>query len=105
MNQNNQIFTINREHDSIESALVSNHIQKQATQIILKQRVGARVAEGDVLQQSPLVDDLLLSPWETFAPPLSLPNISTQAIVEAESPNVHKSAKFRIHKCRRMIKT
>ncbi|KAA6390317.1 MAG: hypothetical protein EZS28_014158 [Streblomastix strix] len=86
-------FAVNKEQDSIASTLVNNHGEKQATQIILKQRGGARVSEGDGLQQSPLEDDLQLSPQETLASPLSLPIISTQSIVEAESPNDHESAK------------
>ncbi|KAA6395849.1 MAG: hypothetical protein EZS28_008620 [Streblomastix strix] len=80
------------EQDSIASALVKNHCEKQATQIISKQRGGARVSEGDVLQQSPLGDDLQLSPQEILASPLSLPIISTNHIVEAESSNDHESA-------------
>ncbi|KAA6365328.1 MAG: hypothetical protein EZS28_039144, partial [Streblomastix strix] len=63
------------------------------TQIISKQRGGARVSEGDGLQQSPQGDDLQLSPQETLASPLSLPIISTKSIVEAKSPNDHESAK------------
>ncbi|KAA6329886.1 MAG: hypothetical protein EZS28_053564, partial [Streblomastix strix] len=57
------------------------------------QRGGARVAEGDGLQQSPLRDDLQLSSQETFASPPSLPIISIQLIVEAESPKDSESAK------------
>ncbi|KAA6358267.1 MAG: hypothetical protein EZS28_046206, partial [Streblomastix strix] len=55
----------------------------------------ARACEGDGLQQAPLVDDLQLSPQETLASPFSLPIISTQSIVEAESPNDHESAKVK----------
>ncbi|KAA6373785.1 MAG: hypothetical protein EZS28_030687, partial [Streblomastix strix] len=58
MNQNLYIFAVNREQDSIASALVNNHGEKQATYIISKQRGEARVSEGAVLQQSPLGDDL-----------------------------------------------
>ncbi|KAA6368501.1 MAG: hypothetical protein EZS28_035973 [Streblomastix strix] len=93
MNKKFYIFTMNKQQDSIASALVKNHGEKQATQIISKQRGGARVSEGDGLQQSPLGDDLQLSPQETLASPLSLPIISTQPIVEAESPNDHERAK------------
>ncbi|KAA6361775.1 MAG: hypothetical protein EZS28_042698, partial [Streblomastix strix] len=66
---------------------------KQATQIISKQRGDARGSDGDGLQQSPQGDDLQLSPQETLASPLSLPIISSQPIVETESPNDHESAK------------
>ncbi|KAA6372058.1 MAG: hypothetical protein EZS28_032418, partial [Streblomastix strix] len=83
MNKKFYIFAVNKEQDSIASALVKNHSEKQATQIISKQRGGARVSEGDGLQQSPLEDDLQLSPQETLASPLSLPIISSQPIVEA----------------------
>ncbi|KAA6373959.1 MAG: hypothetical protein EZS28_030515 [Streblomastix strix] len=93
MNKEQYIFAINREQDSIAYALVKDHDEKKATQIFLKQRDGAIVSEGDVLQQSPLKDDLQLSPQETLDSPLSLPIISTQPIVEAESPNDHESAK------------
>ncbi|KAA6358266.1 MAG: hypothetical protein EZS28_046207 [Streblomastix strix] len=93
MNQNFYIFAINREQDSIASALVKNHGEKQATQIISKQRSGARVSEGDGLQQSALGDKLQLSPKETLASPLSLSIISTRTNIEAESPNDHESAK------------
>ncbi|KAA6394107.1 MAG: hypothetical protein EZS28_010365 [Streblomastix strix] len=86
-------FALNKEQDSIASALVKNHGEKQATQIISKQTGGARVSEGDRLQQSPLGDDLQLSPQETLASPLSLLIISTQPIVEVESSNDHESAK------------
>ncbi|KAA6388250.1 MAG: hypothetical protein EZS28_016225 [Streblomastix strix] len=54
---------------------------------------GARVSEGDVLQQSPLGDNLQLSPQETLASSLFPPIISTKPIVEAESPNDHESEK------------
>ncbi|KAA6363497.1 MAG: hypothetical protein EZS28_040976, partial [Streblomastix strix] len=59
----------------------------------LKIKGDARVSDGDGLQQSSLGDDLQLSPQETLASPLSLLIISTQPIVEAESPNDHESAK------------
>ncbi|KAA6383062.1 MAG: hypothetical protein EZS28_021410 [Streblomastix strix] len=93
MNQYFYVFAVNKEQDSIASALVKNHGKKQATQIISKQRGGARVSDGDRLQQSPQGDDLQLPPQETLASPLSLPIISSQPIVEAESPNDHESAK------------
>ncbi|KAA6387632.1 MAG: hypothetical protein EZS28_016841 [Streblomastix strix] len=93
MNKKVYIFAANKEQDSLASALVKNQGEKQATQIISQQRLGARVSEGDGLQQYPLGDDLLLSPQETLASPLSLPIISTQPIVETQSPNDHKSAK------------
>ncbi|KAA6355199.1 MAG: hypothetical protein EZS28_049274 [Streblomastix strix] len=93
MNQNFYIFAVNKEQDSIASALVMDHGRKQATQIISKQSSGARVSGGDGLQQSPSGDDLQLSPLETLASPLSLRIISTQPIGEVESPNVHESAK------------
>ncbi|KAA6353907.1 MAG: hypothetical protein EZS28_050566, partial [Streblomastix strix] len=92
-NKEFHIFVVNREQDSIASALVKNHGMKQATQIISKQRGGARVSEGDGLQQSPLGDDLQLSPQETLASTLFLPIISTKPIVEAEPSNDHESAK------------
>ncbi|KAA6396259.1 MAG: hypothetical protein EZS28_008213 [Streblomastix strix] len=94
MNKEYYIFAVNREQDSIVSALVKNHSEKQATQIISKQRGDARVSEGEVLQQSTLVDDLQLSPQESLASSLSLPIISTKPIVKAESPNDHESAKI-----------
>ncbi|KAA6396149.1 MAG: hypothetical protein EZS28_008324 [Streblomastix strix] len=81
------------EQDSKASALVKNHDKKQASQIISKQCGGARVFEGDLLQQSPLGDDLQLPPQETPASPFSFPIISSQPIVEAESPNDRESAK------------
>ncbi|KAA6380588.1 MAG: hypothetical protein EZS28_023885 [Streblomastix strix] len=87
------IFAVNRELDSVASALVRNHGMKQATQFISKQSCGAKVSEGDGLQQSPSGNDLQLSQQETLASPLSLPIISIQPIVEAESPNDHGSAK------------
>ncbi|KAA6367907.1 MAG: hypothetical protein EZS28_036565 [Streblomastix strix] len=93
MNKKFYVFAVNKEQDSIASALVKNHGMKQATQIISKQRGDARVSDGDGLQQSPQRDDLQLSPQETLASPLSLPIISTQTIVEAVSPNDHESAK------------
>ncbi|KAA6379904.1 MAG: hypothetical protein EZS28_024568, partial [Streblomastix strix] len=58
MNQQFYIFAVNREQDSIASALVKNHGVKQATQIISKQRGGARVSEVEGLQQSSLGDYL-----------------------------------------------
>ncbi|KAA6392882.1 MAG: hypothetical protein EZS28_011585 [Streblomastix strix] len=75
MNKGLHIFAINREQDSKASALVKNHGMKQATQIISKQRGGARVSEGDGLQQSPQGDDLQQSPQETLASPLSPPDL------------------------------
>ncbi|KAA6365658.1 MAG: hypothetical protein EZS28_038816 [Streblomastix strix] len=93
MNKKFYFFAVNKEQDSIASALVKNHGEMHATQIISKQRDEARVSEGDGLQQSPSGDDLQLFPQETLASPLSLPIISTQPIVEAESPNDHESAK------------
>ncbi|KAA6398793.1 MAG: hypothetical protein EZS28_005680 [Streblomastix strix] len=93
MNNRFYVFAENREQDSIVSALLRNHGKKQATQIISKQSDGARVFERDVLQQSRLGDDLQLFTQETLASPLSLPIISTQPIVEAESPNDRESAK------------
>ncbi|KAA6379431.1 MAG: hypothetical protein EZS28_025044 [Streblomastix strix] len=93
MNKVCYIFAAYSEQDSIASALVKNHGEKQAIQIISKQRSGARVSEGDVQQQSSLGDDLQLSPQETLASPLSPRIISTQQIVEAESPNDRESAK------------
>ncbi|KAA6389169.1 MAG: hypothetical protein EZS28_015302, partial [Streblomastix strix] len=87
------IFTVSREQDSIASALVINPGEMQATQIISKQRGGARVSEGDRLRQSPLGDDLQLSTQDTLASPLSLPFISTQPIDETQSPKDHESAK------------
>ncbi|KAA6370482.1 MAG: hypothetical protein EZS28_033991 [Streblomastix strix] len=92
MNKEFYIFAVNREQDSITSVLVKNHGQRQATYIISKQRDGTRVSEGNGLQQSPLGDDLLKFSQETLASPLSLPIISSQPIVEAESPNDHESA-------------
>ncbi|KAA6385086.1 MAG: hypothetical protein EZS28_019386, partial [Streblomastix strix] len=93
MNKKFYVFVVNKEQDSIASALIKNHGMKQATQIISKQRGGARVSEGDGLQQSPQGDDLQLFPQETLASPLSLLIISSQPIVEAESSNDHESAK------------
>ncbi|KAA6379924.1 MAG: hypothetical protein EZS28_024550 [Streblomastix strix] len=93
MNKKFYVFAVNKEQDSIASALVKNHGMKQATQIVSKQRGDARVSDGDGLQQSPYGDDLQLSPQETLASSLSLPIISSQPIVEAESPNDHESAK------------
>ncbi|KAA6392791.1 MAG: hypothetical protein EZS28_011681 [Streblomastix strix] len=93
MNKKFYIFAVNKEQDFIASAFVKNHGEKQATQIISKQRGDARVSDGDGLQKSPQGDDLQLSPQETLASPLSLPIISTQPIVEAESPNDHENAK------------
>ncbi|KAA6377176.1 MAG: hypothetical protein EZS28_027297 [Streblomastix strix] len=93
MNKKFYVFAVNKEQESIASALIKNHGRKQATQIVSKQRDDARVSDGDGLQQSPLGDDLKLSPQETLASPLSLPIISSKPIVEAESPNDHESAK------------
>ncbi|KAA6381775.1 MAG: hypothetical protein EZS28_022699 [Streblomastix strix] len=87
------VFVVNKEQDSIASALVKNHNMKQATQIISKQRGDARVSDGDGLQQSPQGDDLQLTPQETLASPLSIPIILTQPIVEAQSPNDYESTK------------
>ncbi|KAA6366701.1 MAG: hypothetical protein EZS28_037772, partial [Streblomastix strix] len=94
MNQQFNIFVANMEMDSIASALVNNHSEKHATKTISKQRGGARVFKGNILQQFPLRDDLQLSPQDTLAPSLSLSIISTQSIVEAESPKDHESAKY-----------
>ncbi|KAA6385618.1 MAG: hypothetical protein EZS28_018849 [Streblomastix strix] len=77
MNKEYDIFVVNRVQDSIASALVNIHGEKQATQIISKQRGEARVSEGDTHASRP-----------------SLPIISTQPIVEAESLNDRKSTKF-----------
>ncbi|KAA6377106.1 MAG: hypothetical protein EZS28_027367 [Streblomastix strix] len=104
MNQNFYISTVNREQDSIASALASNHSEKQATQTIPKQRYGARVSERDELQQFLLGDDLKLSSQETPASPLSLPIISTKSIVEAESLNDHESAKVQKSKTNKDVK-
>ncbi|KAA6379277.1 MAG: hypothetical protein EZS28_025192 [Streblomastix strix] len=93
MNTEFYIFAVNWERDSLASALVKNHGEKQAIQIISNQRGRTRAYEGDGLQQSPLGDDLQLSPLETLASRLLLPIISTRPIVEAESPNDHESAK------------
>ncbi|KAA6394464.1 MAG: hypothetical protein EZS28_010017 [Streblomastix strix] len=93
MSKQFNIFAVSKEQDLTASALVKNHGEKQATQIISKCKGGARVSDGDALQQSPLRDDLQLSPLETLASPLSLPIISTQPIVEAKSPNDHESAR------------
>ncbi|KAA6357544.1 MAG: hypothetical protein EZS28_046929 [Streblomastix strix] len=93
MNQKFYILTMNKEQDSIASALAKNHGEKQATQIFLKYRDRARVSEGEGLQQSPSGDDLQFSPQDTFASRFCLPIISTKPIVEAESPNDHESAK------------
>ncbi|KAA6360079.1 MAG: hypothetical protein EZS28_044392, partial [Streblomastix strix] len=82
MNQEFQIFALSMVQDSTAFALVKNHGEKQATQITSKQRYGARISEGDGLQQSPLGDDLQLSPQETLTSPLSLPIISSQPIVD-----------------------
>ncbi|KAA6377895.1 MAG: hypothetical protein EZS28_026579 [Streblomastix strix] len=92
MNNKFYVFAVNKEQDSIASALVKNHGMKQATQIISKQGGDARVSDGGGLQQSSSGDDLQLSPQETLALPLSHPIISSQPIVEAESPNDHESA-------------
>ncbi|KAA6396037.1 MAG: hypothetical protein EZS28_008439 [Streblomastix strix] len=54
MNKKFYIFAVNKEQDSIASALVKNHSEKQTTQIISKQGGGARVSKGDGLQQFPL---------------------------------------------------
>ncbi|KAA6402452.1 MAG: hypothetical protein EZS28_002012, partial [Streblomastix strix] len=75
MNNRFYVFAVNKEQDFIASALVKNHGENQAIQIISKQRGGVR-----------------LFPQENLASPLSLPIISSQPIVEAESPNDHESA-------------
>ncbi|KAA6376417.1 MAG: hypothetical protein EZS28_028057 [Streblomastix strix] len=93
MNKKFYVFAVNKEQDSIASALVRNHGKKQATQTVSKQRGDTSVSDGDGLQQSPQGDDLQLSPQETLASPLSLPIISSKPIVEAESPNDHESAR------------
>ncbi|KAA6378205.1 MAG: hypothetical protein EZS28_026267 [Streblomastix strix] len=93
MNNQFYVFALDNEQDFIASELVKNHSKKQATQIISKQMGDARVSDGDGLQQSPQGDYLQLSPQETLASPLSLPIISSQPIVETESPNDHESAK------------
>ncbi|KAA6365480.1 MAG: hypothetical protein EZS28_038994 [Streblomastix strix] len=67
MNQEFQIFALSMVQDSTAFAPVKNLGQKQAAQIISKQRGGARVSEGDGLQQFPLGDDLQLSPKETIS--------------------------------------
>ncbi|KAA6401497.1 MAG: hypothetical protein EZS28_002980 [Streblomastix strix] len=80
MNKKFYVFAVNKEQDSITSALVKNDGEKQATQINSKQRGDEGVSDGDRLQQSPF----------TF----SIPIISTQPIVEAESLNDRESAKL-----------
>ncbi|KAA6368733.1 MAG: hypothetical protein EZS28_035740 [Streblomastix strix] len=95
MNKKFYIFAVNNVRDSIASTLVKNHCEKKTTQIISKQWGGARESEGDSPQQSPLGDNLYLSPQETLASLLSLPIISTQPIVVDESHNDHKSAKVK----------
>ncbi|KAA6358032.1 MAG: hypothetical protein EZS28_046441 [Streblomastix strix] len=94
INKEFYIFVVKKEKDSIASALVKNNGEMQATYIISKQRGDARIFKGNILQQSPLRDDLQLSPKETLAPPLSLTIILIQSIVEAESPKHHESAKY-----------
>ncbi|KAA6381772.1 MAG: hypothetical protein EZS28_022702 [Streblomastix strix] len=84
MNNKFYVFAVNKEHNSRTSALVKNYGMKQATYIISKQRGDARIFQGD---------DLWLSPQKTLVSHLSLPIISTQPIVEAESPNDHESVK------------
>ncbi|KAA6383357.1 MAG: hypothetical protein EZS28_021117 [Streblomastix strix] len=96
LNQKYYIFAVNREQDSIASALVKNFNQKQTTQIISKQQSEARVSEGSGLQQFPQQDGLQFSAQQTLNQPLSLQNISTQPIVEAESHNDHQSANFQM---------
>ncbi|KAA6375579.1 MAG: hypothetical protein EZS28_028896, partial [Streblomastix strix] len=66
MNKKFYVFAVNKEQDSIASALVKNHGMKQSQ---------------------------LLSQKETLASLLSLLIILTQPIVEAESPNDHESVK------------
>ncbi|KAA6380019.1 MAG: hypothetical protein EZS28_024453 [Streblomastix strix] len=63
MNKKFYVFAVNKEQDSIASALVKNHGMKQ------------------------------LSPQKSLASHLSLPIISSQPIVESESPNDHESVK------------
>ncbi|KAA6402778.1 MAG: hypothetical protein EZS28_001688 [Streblomastix strix] len=92
MNEKFYFFAMNKEQNFIASALVLNHDEKQFTQIISKLRGGARVSGGNVLQQSPLGDDIKLSPQETLASPPSLLITSTNPTVEAQSPNDHESA-------------
>ncbi|KAA6393589.1 MAG: hypothetical protein EZS28_010887, partial [Streblomastix strix] len=93
MNKEFYIFVVNNEQNSLASVLIRNHGEKQATQIISNQRGRTRASEGDGLQQSPIGDDLQLSPQETLASRLFLRIITTRSIVEAESPNDHESAK------------
>ncbi|KAA6395263.1 MAG: hypothetical protein EZS28_009208 [Streblomastix strix] len=76
MNKEFYIFVVNREQESLASALVKNDGEKQATQIISKQTGDAR-----------------LFPQDTLASRLYFPIISTQPIVEAESMNDLVSAK------------
>ncbi|KAA6355218.1 MAG: hypothetical protein EZS28_049256, partial [Streblomastix strix] len=75
MNNKFYVFAVNKEQNSIASAHVKNHGMKQATQIISKQMGDAKFSD------------------ESIASPLSLPIISSQSIVEAESPNDHESEK------------
>ncbi|KAA6395577.1 MAG: hypothetical protein EZS28_008902 [Streblomastix strix] len=93
MNKEYYIFAVNRDLDSIASALISNHGEMQNTQTISKYMGEASVSEGDVPQQSLFGDEIYLSLQESLASPLSLPIISTQNIVEAESLNDYESAK------------
>ncbi|KAA6362080.1 MAG: hypothetical protein EZS28_042392 [Streblomastix strix] len=101
------IFAVNRKQDFIASALVKNHGEKQATQIISKQWGGAGVSEGDGLQQSPLGDDLQLSPQETPASPLRPPprSFRPNPSLKQSLRTIMRVQKSRIRKCRRMIKS
>ncbi|KAA6359966.1 MAG: hypothetical protein EZS28_044507, partial [Streblomastix strix] len=71
MNNEQYIFAVNAELDSIASAIVKNHSENQTTLIISKHRGGARVSEGDRQLQFPLRDDLQASPIEAFTSPPS----------------------------------
>ncbi|KAA6376222.1 MAG: hypothetical protein EZS28_028251 [Streblomastix strix] len=97
MNQRFTVLTLNRLQNSITSALVKNHGEKQTettTQIVSKQRCIVRVSDDEILQQSPYGDDLQLFPQDTLALPFSHPIISTQSIVEARSPNDSESTRI-----------
>ncbi|KAA6376612.1 MAG: hypothetical protein EZS28_027862 [Streblomastix strix] len=99
------IFAVNREQDSIASALINIHGEQQATQIISKLRGGPRVSEEDGLQQSPSGDDLQLSPQETLASPLSPRSFRPNPSLKLSLQTIMRVQKSRIRKCRRMIKT
>ncbi|KAA6321171.1 MAG: hypothetical protein EZS28_054589, partial [Streblomastix strix] len=94
MNNKFYVFAVNKEQDSIASALVKNHGEKQAAQIGSKQMGVARVYEGDLPHLSSLEDDLQSATYETLASPSSLTIISTLLMVEAMSSNDHMSAKI-----------